>query len=63
MPEDQFGSFAAGVSAPFGIGNAVLDDGFTVKSFICEPCAIAGATEISRFGGWRHYLSQALATR
>ena len=63
MPEDEFGSFAAGVSAPLGIGNAVLDDGSTVKSFICEPCAIAGATEITQFGGWRHYLSQALATR
>jgi allophanate hydrolase len=63
VPEDQFGSFAAGVSAPLGIGNAVVDDGFTVKSLTCEPSAIAGATEITRFGGWRHYLSQALTTR
>ena len=49
--------------APLGIGNAVLDDGSTVKSFICEPYAVAGATEITRFGGWRHYLSQALSAR
>jgi allophanate hydrolase len=63
MPEHQFGSFVAGVPAPLGIGNAVLDDGSTVKSFICEPYAVSGATDITRFGGWRHYLSQALSTR
>jgi allophanate hydrolase len=63
MPEHLFGSFVAGVPAPLGIGNAVLDDGCTVKSFICEAYAVAGATEITRFGGWRHYLSQALSTR
>jgi allophanate hydrolase len=63
MPEHQFGSFVAGVAAPLGIGNAVLDDGSTVKSFICEPYAVGGATDITRFGSWRHYLSQALSTR
>jgi allophanate hydrolase len=63
MPEHQFGGFVGGVPAPLGIGNAVLDDGSTVKSFICEPYAVAGATEITRFGGWRHYLSQALSVR
>src|SRR4029077_11441726 len=63
MPEHQFGSFVAGVPAPLGIGNAVMDDDGTVKSFICEPYAVAGATEITRFGGWRPSLSQALSTR
>ncbi|MEO8373570.1 MAG: allophanate hydrolase [Candidatus Solibacter sp.] len=63
VPEHQFGSFVAGVPAPLGIGNALLDDGSRVKSFICEPYAVAGATEITRFGGWRHYLAQALSTR
>ena len=59
VPEHQFGSFVAGVPAPLGIGNAVLDDGSTVKGFICEPYAVGGATEITHFGGWRHYLSTA----
>ena len=63
MPEHQFGGFVGGVPAPLGIGNAVLDDGSTVKSFICEPYAVASATEITRFGGWRYYLSQALSAR
>jgi len=49
--------------APLGIGNAILEDGTVVKSFICEPYALQGATEITRFGGWRQYLSQPLLTR
>jgi allophanate hydrolase len=56
VPEDKFGSFVAAVPPPLGIGNAVLDDGETVKCFICEPYAIAGAREITAFGGWRKYL-------
>lgn len=63
VPENQFGGFVAAVPAPLGIGSAVLDDGETVKCFICEPYAIAGASEITRFGGWKHYLSQPLLTR
>ncbi|MCU1235461.1 MAG: Amidase [Candidatus Solibacter sp.] len=58
VPEDRFGGFVADVPAPLGIGSAVLDDGQTVKCFICEPYAIAGAAEVTRFGGWRSYLSQ-----
>jgi allophanate hydrolase len=56
VPEDRFGSFVAAVPPPLGIGNAVLDDGETVKCFICEPYAIGGAREITAFGGWRKYL-------
>jgi allophanate hydrolase len=56
VPEDKFGSFVAAVPPPLGIGNAVLDDGETVKCFICEPYAIADAREITAFGGWRKYL-------
>jgi allophanate hydrolase len=56
VPEDQFGSFVAAVPPPLGIGNAVLDNGDTVKCFICEPYAVANALEITHFGGWRKYL-------
>jgi len=56
VPEDRFGSFVAAIPPPLGIGNAVLDGGETVKGFICEPYAIAGAREITEFGGWRKYL-------
>jgi allophanate hydrolase len=56
VPEDKFGGFVAAVPPPLGIGNAVLDDGQTVKCFVCEPYAITGAAEITRYGGWRNYV-------
>jgi allophanate hydrolase len=57
IPENRFGSFVAEVPRPFGIGNVTLDSGELVKGFICEPYALASATEITRFGGWRNYLT------
>ena len=57
IPEDQFGGFVAGVAPPLAIGSATLESGEIVKSFVCEPYAIAGAVEITRFGGWRAYLA------
>jgi allophanate hydrolase len=59
VPADRFGGYVAAVPVPLGIGNATLEDGRSVKCFICEPYAIAGATEITQFGGWRKYLAQA----
>ena len=56
MPHDQLGRFLAGIPAPLGIGCIDLDDGRTVQGFLCEAYAIAGATDITRFGGWRRYL-------
>ena len=62
IPEDAFGRFVAAVPPPLGIGTAILDSGDAVTSFICEPYAIAGAAEITAFGGWRAYLASASAT-
>jgi len=59
VPEDRFGGFVAAVPPPLGIGNAELEDGQAVKCFICEPYAVIGAAEITRYGGWRGYLAQA----
>jgi allophanate hydrolase len=56
VPEDRFGSFVAAVPPPLGIGNAELENGASVKCFICEPYAIANARDITAFGGWRKYL-------
>lgn len=55
VPEDAFGSFVDGVPPPLGIGNVRLADGRWVKGFICEGAGLAGADEITRFGGWRAY--------
>ncbi len=57
VPEDQFGGFVAAVAPPLAIGAAMLETGETVKCFVCEPYAITGAPDITRFGGWRSYLA------
>jgi allophanate hydrolase len=56
VPENQFGGFVAAVQPPLAIGNVELETGEWVKGFVCEPAAIAGAIEITTFGGWREYL-------
>ncbi|VEA72533.1 allophanate hydrolase [Serratia rubidaea] len=55
IPLARFGEFVAEVPPPLGIGTLLLADGRRVKGFICEPWALAGATDISAFGGWRAY--------
>jgi allophanate hydrolase len=57
IPRDNFGSFTAEVPPPLGIGNITLVNGQTVKGFICEPYGLAGARDITSFGGWRAYLA------
>jgi len=52
-----FGIFLAAVPPPLVIGNIRLATGEWVKGFLCEEIALAGAREITRFGGWRAYLA------
>jgi allophanate hydrolase len=54
----SFGSFVAAIPPPLGIGTLALEDGRQVKGFICEPCAIVGARDITDFGGWRNWLAR-----
>jgi allophanate hydrolase len=53
---EAFGQFVAEVPAPMGIGNVTLEDGTSVKGFLCEIAALSGARDISSFGGWRPFL-------
>ena len=57
LPLAQVGSFLALVPSPLGLGTVELDDGSAVHGFLCEPHALDGARDISRFGGWRGYLA------
>jgi allophanate hydrolase len=57
LPLRHFGSFVAEIPAPLGIGTVHLEDDTIVKGFICEPAALAGAQDITGFGGWRDYLA------
>lgn len=57
LPIANVGSFLAGIAAPLGLGTVRLENGDEVHGFLCEPIAIAGAREISEFGGWRAYVA------
>ena len=66
VPVAAIGSFLALVPPPLGLGSVTLADGSSVHGFICEAHALAGAKDISAFGGWRAYLASlrsALANR
>jgi allophanate hydrolase len=54
MPLDAFGSFAAAIPAPLGIGKIELEDGTEIPGFICEGYAADSAKDITKFGGWRN---------
>src|SRR5882724_2431444 len=58
---EGFGRFVAAIPSPLSIGTLRLTDGRTVKGFLVEADAVAGASDISSFGGWRNYLAQAKA--
>jgi allophanate hydrolase len=57
LPAAGFGAFVAGVPTPMVIGKVMLADGSTVSGFLVEPIGVAGAPDISQFGGWRNYLA------
>ena len=57
LPKTAFGTFIDGVGAPLSIGTVVLADGRGVKGFLMEAAAVAGASDISSFSGWRKYLA------
>jgi allophanate hydrolase len=59
MPEDTVGSFLNGIPAPLSLGTIRLEDGSSVKGFLCEPSGIVGAEEITHLGGWRGYVQRA----
>ncbi len=58
VPLARFGELVAEVPAPLGIGSLTLHDGRQVKGFICEPYALADATDITSWGGWKAWLAR-----
>ena len=59
MPLEAFGRFAAAVPPSFSIGTVRLADGLMVKGFLVEAQAVAGARDISQYGGWRNFVADA----
>ena len=58
LPVRHFGSFVAGIPAPLGIGKVALEDGSLVCGFVCESGGLAGAEDITHYGGWRAWLAR-----
>jgi allophanate hydrolase len=58
LSESAFGRFVAAVPPPLSIGTLELADGRGVKGFLVEAEAVAGARDISSFGGWRAFMAQ-----
>jgi len=55
LAPDAFGRFVAAIPAPLCVGTVRLADGTTPKGFLVEAAAVADATDITAFGGWRRY--------
>lgn len=62
VPERGFARFVAAVPPPLAIGTVLLADGTRPKGFLVEPAGLDGAEDITRFGGWRGFLTAAEAT-
>jgi len=52
LPMEGFGRLAASVAPPLAIGTIDLEDGESVKGFLCESWAAQSALDITDFGGW-----------
>ena len=63
MGEQGFGSFVVLVPPPLSIGTLRLADGRSVKGFLCEAHAACGAEEITKYGGWRAWLTRKAAAQ
>jgi allophanate hydrolase len=55
MTAAAFGTFVSRIPSPLCIGTLQLADGSTAKGFLVEAVALAGAEDISSYGGWRRY--------
>ena len=56
LPTNAVGSLLKSIPSPLGLGGIELADGRLAKGFLCEHAGLAGATDISDFGGWRSYV-------
>ncbi|MGV1760476.1 allophanate hydrolase [Rhizobium sp. A22-96] len=52
-----FGQFVAAIPSPLSIGTLFLADGTSAKGFLVEAAAVADATDITDYGGWRSYIA------
>lgn len=58
LPARAVGGFLATIAPPLGLGSIELLGGQWVNGFIAEGRAVAGAADVTVFGGWRSYRSR-----
>jgi allophanate hydrolase len=58
LPPAGLASFLTELPSPMALGQVRLEDGSSRTGFLVEPVAVAGAQEITGFGGWRNYLAR-----
>ncbi|WP_446039412.1 allophanate hydrolase [Streptomyces sp. SID1121] len=58
LPPEGLGALTAALPRPMTLGRVELSDTTTVPGFLCEPSALEGSDDISRYGGWRAYLTR-----
>ncbi|WP_169946888.1 allophanate hydrolase [Microbispora sp. H11081] len=63
MPAAGLGDLLAALPRPMALGPVELSDGTNVPGFLCAPEGLAGAADITAYGGWRAYLGSAAAGR
>ena len=56
LPTTAIGALLAQVPPPLGFGTVQLSDG-PCLGFVAEPAGVAGALDITQFGGWRAWLA------
>src|SRR6478736_5783082 len=57
LPAEHWGDIIALIPSPLAIGTVLLDDGRSIKGFICEAFATVDANDITALGGWRQFLA------
>lgn len=57
LPLAGFGKLVASVAPPLAIGTVELEDGESVKGFLCESWAAAVTRDITDHGGWVAFLT------
>ena len=58
MPVHKLEAFMETILAPLAIGKVELQDGTVIPGFVCEGNVSGDEEDITRFGGWRSYVSQ-----
>ncbi|MGW0582704.1 allophanate hydrolase, partial [Streptomyces sp. NPDC002920] len=58
LPAEGLGRLLSSLPRPMTLGRVELADGSSVPGFLCEPNALTNAEDITRYGGWRSYLSK-----